>query len=286
MVNVNEAACLNALADEDAEAADLQFGVQISTGRQGGEQVTARMLVDGVVNGLAIDAADSILFPAVTMAQGQRELTVVVSDECSNVGSVSGFDEVNGQPNWSSPRSTSVVVDTLAPGLALEGVGAGAQLDANDDVDADSSNGFQLDLSARLSPFSALDAGQSIDVQINGLPATTSPSPLTVPVNLAGPIPVRVTLSPGEQNLGLRATDSCGNEGTSEIVPVTLNVDGCTSLITSFAENPAILGPGAALRMAMHCYSTLRAPLICSTRPVWVPMCSLSLTVTQSPQPM
>lgn len=246
LVNVNDAACLNALVDQDPQAEDLQFGVQISTGRQADEQITARMLIDGVVNGLAIDTADNILFPAVTMAQGQRSLTVIVSDACSNVGSVSGFAELNGQPDWSSPLSTSVIVDTLAPGLALGGVNAGAQLAAEDDVDADSSNGFQLDLTATLSPFSALDAGQSIDVQINGVPATTSPSPLTVPDNLAGPIPVRVTLSPGDQNIGLRATDTCGNEGVSEVVPVRLNVDGCTSQITSFDQNPAVLGPDAA----------------------------------------
>ena len=48
LTNIVQAACLNATADEDENTAGLQYSVQINTGREQNDTVTARMVLDGI----------------------------------------------------------------------------------------------------------------------------------------------------------------------------------------------------------------------------------------------
>ena len=73
---------------------------------------------------------------------------MTVTDGCSNVGSVSGFAQVNAIDDWTQPIAVLVLVDTIAPNLSIDGLLDGAILTAIDDADANSANGFQVDLVA------------------------------------------------------------------------------------------------------------------------------------------
>ena len=53
-------------------------------------------------------------------------------------------------PDWNQPLSVAVVVDTVAPNLAITGLNDGTILEANDDADGNSGNGFQVDVVAEL----------------------------------------------------------------------------------------------------------------------------------------
>ncbi len=246
LLNIDAASCLNSV-DDEADLDDLQFTLRASTGRQPGEEVVARFTVDGVVNGLAIESADSVEFAQVTMAQGERQIAITVTDQCGNVGSSNGFQILGDIPDWSDPIPTSVIVDTVPPNLALAGIDEGRVLVAEDDADGDSLNGFQVDVLASLLPFDGLEVGDEIGVEVNGVAATTSPNPITVPGNLAGPIPARVTLSPGAQAMRLSAIDQCGNSASSDVVNFQVDIQGCGSRIDSFPNNQVILGSAAGV---------------------------------------
>ncbi|MEE2757267.1 MAG: VCBS repeat-containing protein [Myxococcota bacterium] len=248
LTNIVQAACLNATADEDENTAGLQYSVQINTGREQNDTVTARMVLDGIEIATQQAQTDTVDFAAQTFAEGAHNLAVTVTDGCSNVGSVSGFAQVNGVDDWTQPIAVPVLVDTIAPNLSIDGLLDGAILTAIDDADANSANGFQVDLVAQLDAAAPIEEGEQIDLTINGAPAETSPSPLLAPA--AGQIvaPVRVTLSPGVQTMQLSAADVCGNAGTSATVSVELQIPGCTSNIGGFDTNPAILGAADGIR--------------------------------------
>jgi len=248
LTNLAEATCLNAAADEDGGAAGLQYGIQITTGRDVGQTVTARLSIDG---GQAISvesAADTLGFPQVPMDEGAHSVSVTVADACANMGSVNGFAQVGGQDDWTQPLPVSIRVDTVAPTLAILGLQAGTVLTGPDDADGNSANGFQVDLAAEVTPNVGLEAGQTIDVTINGAPAITEPSPVIVPENSVGPIPVRADLAPGMQSIRLATADTCGNVAESDAIDVELDIPGCASAIDSFAGNPQILGPADGIR--------------------------------------
>ena len=120
---------------------------------------------------------------------------------CANVGSVSGFGEVNGMPDWNQPLPVAVVVDTVAPNLAITGLIDGTVLAANDDADGDSGNGFQVDVVAELDQAAPLEEGQPLDFVINGAPAETSPRTVVAPAAGQTLVPARITLSPGQQSI-------------------------------------------------------------------------------------
>ncbi|MBV70089.1 MAG: hypothetical protein CMH52_01980 [Myxococcales bacterium] len=248
LTNIVQAACLNADADADANTDGLQYAVQINTGRQQGDTVTARMVLDGIEIASQQVQTDTVDFATQTIDEGAHNLAVTVADNCSNVGSVSGFVQVDGMDDWTQPAAVPLLVDTIAPNLRIDGLIDGSILTENDDADANSANGFQVDLIVQLDAASPVEEGESIDVSVNGAPAETAPSPLLAPAAGQNQAPVRVTLSPGTQTMQLSAADACGNTGTSPNVAVELQIPGCTSSISGFASNPAILGAADGIR--------------------------------------
>ncbi|MGC6416095.1 MAG: FG-GAP repeat domain-containing protein [Bradymonadia bacterium] len=248
LTNLVQAACLNAASDVDAGVDGLQYGFQITTGREPGDLVTANLLIDGALAAQEQVQVDALEFATQNLAEGAHNVAVTVTDACANVGSVSGFSEVNGMPDWNQPLSVAVVVDTVAPNLAITGLNDGTILEANDDADGNSGNGFQVDVVAELDQAAPLEEGQTLDFMINGAPAETTPRTVVAPAAGQTLVPARITISPGQQSIEVSAVDACGNAGASEAVDVDLQIPGCTSSITGFDGNPSILGAGDGIR--------------------------------------
>ena len=213
----------------------------METGREGDELVTGQLTVDGVLVSESTDAIDRFDFPALTLNEGQRQIRALVTDTCGNIGSVAGFDNINGQPNWARPLPLFTRIDSIAPGLTLGGVGG--VLAPEDDADGDSTNGFQTNATVTVSNGAGLEQGQPIELLSNGAPVSTTPDPLTA-TGEAGALAVQLTVPPGQQSLVAQATDQCGNTGTSAPVDVDVRVDGCLSQITNLPGAITVLGAG------------------------------------------
>jgi hypothetical protein len=248
LTNVSEAACLNANSDQNDLNAGLQYAIQIATGRGRDVDVTAQLVIDGAQPLSLLGATDILDFPAQTMAEGEHSITATVTDTCGNVGSVNGFAQVGGQDDWSQPNAITVQVDTIAPRLSIDGLTPDTVLNGADDADENSANGFQVDVLALVDAAGSLEIGRTIALTINGAPAVTVPAPISVTEAGGTQIPVRITLSPGQQAMQLEATDVCGNTGQSVALGFSLDIPGCGSSITSFADNPTILNAEAGVR--------------------------------------
>jgi len=242
VLNLVADSCLNAGDDIDGEAANLQYALQVETGREGDELVTGQLTVDGILVSETTDAVDRFDFDALTLRQGQRQIRALVTDTCGNIGSVAGFDNSNGQPNWSRPLPIFTRVDSIAPGLTLGGIADGQVLEPEDDADGDSTNGFQTNATVTVANAAGLEEGQSIDILSNDAPVSTTPDPFTAAGD-AEALPVQLTVPPGRQTIVARATDRCGNTGTSAPINVDVRVDGCLSRITNLPGATTILGP-------------------------------------------
>lgn len=246
LIGLDDGVCLSAADDVDPGQAGLQSTIRVQTGRAGDEAVTVAVAVDGQGAASRAEALDRIDFD-LSLPEGPLDLTVTAADACGNVGSVAGFATRDGLPDWQAPRPVAVQVDSVAPGLRLVGVDAGAELDPADDADGDPGNGFQLDLMVEVDPTAPLEAGAEVELRVGAQPAVSAPSPLIVPEDFGGLLPARLTLAGGEQILTARATDACGNTGTSPAVPITVDVPGCVSRIVGFDDNPAVRPDAAPL---------------------------------------
>ncbi|MCA9537281.1 MAG: hypothetical protein KC620_00250, partial [Myxococcales bacterium] len=267
LVGLVAGACLNGGADADPALADLQYALQVQSGRQAGEAVTAAASLDGaapVERGGALDRVD---FAPMTVGQGGHALRVTVSDACGNMGSVAGFARVGGRDDWSQPLPVAFSVDTIAPVPVLGGVRDGQVFAAEEDADGDAANGFQVDVSVGFAPGASVEGGRPIDLLVEGAPAVSSPSPLLAPADPAAIVDARLTLSGGAQSLVARATDACGNEGGSAPVRLTVDIAGCNSRVVGFAANPACSGPKTGWSTARACASTSTGRSSCSIRP-------------------
>ena len=241
VLNLVPDSCLNAGDDIDTDTANLQYALQVETGRDGDELVTGQLTVDGVLVSETTDAVDRFDFPALTLGEGDRQIRALVTDTCGNIGSVAGFDNINGQPNWTRPLPISTRVDSIAPGLTLGGIANGQTLAPGDDADGDSTNGFQTNATVAVAAGAGLEQGQSIVILSNDAPVSTTPDPLSA-TGGTDPIAVQLTIPPGRQDIVARATDQCGNTGTSSPVNVEVQVEGCLSQITNLPGATTILG--------------------------------------------
>jgi len=243
LLNLVAAQCLAAADDGDGDAADLQYQVDATAGGEEGETFTARLYIDdALAEEREVDTAQ-FLFAAATIGEGAHTLAYTVADPCGNVGSVAGFNRIGGLQDWDDPRSLAFSVDTIAPSLALGGVQDGQVLNAGNDANNNPADGFQTDVDVTFDPVDGIEAGQELRIFTGQDGVAIAGAPLLVPEGLAAPIDARITLPPGGHTLTARASDVCGNEGTSATVEVTVNIDGCGSVQTTFAQNPATVGP-------------------------------------------
>ena len=199
LVNIADSACLNADADIDGGVNGLQYTVQLTTGRAPGDSVIGRLFINGNEVSTVPSQADALSFPVQTLPEGAHEVAATVTDACGNVGSVNGFVQAAGLDDWSQPLTTAFSVDTIAPVFSIAGLVDGANLGAEDDVDGDSSNGFQIDFLAQQDAAASLEEGLPISVTINGSPGVTEPSPVLAPADPAQAVSIRATFATGPQ---------------------------------------------------------------------------------------
>ncbi|MEE2644205.1 MAG: FG-GAP-like repeat-containing protein [Myxococcota bacterium] len=233
-----EGQCLGVIADEAPDAPALQRSIVVNGGGEAGEVLDLSLFID---DGVPVIIQDSVRlqerFPAQNLTEGAHEVSVVVQDACGNSGSVAGFElRVDGEEDWSRPRTVPFTVDITPPVLQLEGIESGALLSAEDDQDGDASNGFQLDFAVRSE---GIPAGSALRLFSGESLLVGEPNPLLSAV-LGASAPVRVTLPPGPHSIQSRANDSCGNEGRSPAIPIEIEVDGCVSQITSLVEGQVL----------------------------------------------
>ena len=244
LADVVDGQCFNAAADVDA-ADGLQIGVQVRTGRQVGETVTVQLATEAEV--LPAEATDQAVFtfPVVDVPQGEVGLVATVTDTCGNVGSVSGFEQTDGQDDWGAPIPVSIRGDALVPSPTLLGVEEGRIYTLADDADADASNGLQVAVQVFF-PGEGAEPGQIITIRSGMLPLATEPAPLLAAGALA--VDALLTLPEGANALNAQVTDTCGNAGASAVVNVRATTGGCGSAIVGIAD-PA-LGPGDGVVVA------------------------------------
>ena len=242
LVNLAAAQCLNA-ADSEI-GGGMQYSISVNGGGQLDEELTAELSIDGGGAVAGVVAGDSVTFPNEAMAEGAHTLAITVTDACGNVGSINGFTQVDELDDWTQPIGVSYSVDSVAPVPSIGGVAEAQVFTDVDDVDADNTNGFQIDVDADFAPRDGIEAGQQVRWFSGAQALTTTPTPINVPDPFDAAIDARLTLPPGNHALKVKATDTCGNEGVSAIVNIDVQVDGCSSIITGFAENPTVLNSG------------------------------------------
>ena len=238
---IAEGVCLSA-ADSGAEDG-MVFSVLATAGGAIDEALMAEIIVDGGAPVAGEVDRDEIGFAALPLAEGGHSLTVTVRDGCGNVGSVTGFEQIDGVDDWSAPIPLTFRVDTVDPVPQIEGIADQQQFGPADDADGDTGNGFQLDAAVDFDPRDGIEPGQNVQWFSGAARLSTTPPTIEVPEDFDAPVPVRMTLPPGTYALQVRATDLCGNEGESDVVEIDVEVDGCGSSLTSFAVSPAVLGP-------------------------------------------
>ncbi|MEE2788681.1 MAG: hypothetical protein VX589_15160 [Myxococcota bacterium] len=244
--NLSNASCLIPDDDGDPDAQGLQYAVRINTGHQSNEVVTAVMTLNGDGAGAQTQETgdDQLTFDAATLVEGSNEVVITVTDGCGNVGSINGFAEADGAPDTTQPLPTTVVVDTVPPNFAIEGLVADTVYVAEDDEDGDATNGFQTAFNAVFAGADAIEIGQSVTVSVDVGPDTDAiPTAFSIADDFDGTLPLRATISPGEQRgIAVEAVDACGNVARVEPIRVDLDIQGCASRFTSFNQNPVYLG--------------------------------------------
>jgi len=221
LLNLEPESCLNATADEGG-AEGFQYAVQIRSGAEQGEMVEAQLSVGAEQRALNSDQ-ELLTFPQMAWAEGDLSLDLQVSDACGNVGLI---------------EDLSFRVDSQAPNLSLSGISAGQVFVEADDADANSGNGFQIDLQVNAVE---LEPAQELRLFSGESRINSDPSPLLQPEG--GALSARITLSPGEHSISAWAADLCGNEAQSEALSITLDIEGCPASLLGFEGEPSIFGP-------------------------------------------
>lgn len=231
VVNLAAQQCLN--ADDDEGAGDgLQYGLQLIAGGEVDEQGSvARLSLDGAAPVERMVVGDRVDFDALDIADGSHEIELTVADSCGNVGSVGGFVMADMLPDWNQPVPVEFRVDTVAPDGVVGGLMADAVYTEADDADGNPTNGFQRDVTVDFDPRDGLETGRTFTIRSGDLVFSSDPSPLTIPEPFDAPIAARLTMTPGQHEVVVRATDACGNVGTSAPVSVTVDISGCASSI-------------------------------------------------------
>ncbi|MGB0647163.1 MAG: hypothetical protein ACPGQS_08300 [Bradymonadia bacterium] len=235
--------CLGIASDAEQAQGGLQFTPILDVTTTAGEQVNVEVRLDGIAIFQSGPAEISrVNIPQLSLPDGNHTLVAVVSDTCGNQGSAYGFDQVNGVDDWASPVANAFSIDTVAPSVSLGGIDNERVFTADEDVDNDSSNGFQVAAQVVVDALAPLEEGQVIEVLSNGSPLSTIPTPLLMGNDPSADQLVSLTLAAGAQVLTVTTVDACGNVSpASPELNVTLDVNGCASRFNGFDSNPQVL---------------------------------------------
>lgn len=241
--NLSPFDCLGIDGDAAPAQAGLQFTPILDVAGTAGELVNVQVSLDGVTIYQSGPAEISrVGIPQLSLPDATYNLVATVSDTCGNQASAYGFEQVNGNDDWSTPLANTFSIDTVAPSVDLGGLVDGTVYTADQDADGDSSNGFQVPAQIVVDALAPLEAGQTIEVMANGTPLSTVPSPLLMGNDPSANQAVTLTLSAGAQAITVSAQDACGNtSAASSAVNVTLDVNGCASRFTDFLGGPQVL---------------------------------------------
>lgn len=228
--NVNE--CLG--QDDDLEAGgNAQYAPSISTGAQAGERLSLTLGFDGIPIQSTNTQQATFNFNPIQMNEGAHELTVVVEDECGNAGSVSGFVQNSGRPNWSAPLPVAISVDLTSPTLTLNGAAANQVFSPEDDANQSPADGFQIEMSVVVS---GIEANREIQLFSGDERLATQPIRLLTSGAAEQTLQVTLTLPPGPHSLSARTTDACDNPAQTPALPISIDIEGCSSLITNLSS--------------------------------------------------
>jgi hypothetical protein len=236
--NPNE--CLG--QDDDLEVGgDAQYAPSISTGAQDGERLSLTLGFDGIPVQSASTQQATFNFDQLQLSEGAHDLTIVVEDECGNAGSVSGFVDNAGRPNWSAPLPVPVSVDLTSPTLTLNGATVNQVFSPEDDANQSPADGFQIEMSVVIS---GVEAGQEIQLFSGEERLATQPIRLLTSGAAEETINVTLTLPPGPHALSARTSDACQNPAQTPALPITIDINGCSSLITNLSSGQ-LFGPAS-----------------------------------------
>ena len=239
LLNLTADQCLGVIDDLDETLSGIQIIPELITGVDEGEEAILILRVDNVVTQQQISVAGITSFDVQPLPEGDHTLTVTVTDACGNIGSVSGFENESGRPAWDAPISVPIRVDLQTPLLSVVGLVEGQTLAPNEDANQNSADGFQYDLTLNTAGF---EVGQEIRVYSGNQRLRTSPAQLFVTQANTEALVVRVTLPPGPHSINAQGADLCDNEVTSLNTNIVVDIQGCSSELTSIA-NDQVLGP-------------------------------------------
>lgn len=231
--------CINIEDDLEAQPG-AQYRPIASTGSVDGEPVALTLSVDGIIVQRETSSNEEYTFSTILLMEGAHQLALISEDLCGNTGSAAGFDTAQGRPNWNAPRSIPISVDLTAPTIVLNGVSDGQVLSSNEDANQSPADGFQVNISIAVT---GLEPGQELQVYSGEERLPTLPVRLLVPA--AGgqqSINTTLTLPPGIHPLSARAADLCNNNARSTTSTITIDVEGCSSQITSLVSDQ-LFGP-------------------------------------------
>jgi hypothetical protein len=230
--------CLN-IADDLEPQDGAQYQPSVNSGSNDGESVSLSLGVDGIVVQRENVSSATYTFSTILLTEGAHDLTLVAEDICGNVGSISGFNVVQNRPDWNAPIPVPISVDLTEPTLILNGINDGQILVANDDANQSPADGFQINITIDTI---GLEAGREVKIYSGEERIPTLPARLLTTISNAQTLAATLTLPPGLHALSARSSDDCGNPSSSDISAITIDVDGCSSQITSFISGQ-IFGP-------------------------------------------
>jgi hypothetical protein len=204
--NLSPLDCLGIDGDADVAQPGLQFTPLLDVVSSAGEAVNVQVSLDGITIYQAGPTEISrVGIPQLSLPDASYNLVATVSDTCGNQASAYGFEQVNGNDDWSTPLANTFSIDTVAPSVALGGLVDGRVYTADEDADANSANGFQVSAQILVDALAPLEEGQFIEVMANGNPLSTVPSPLLMGNDPSANQDVTLTLSSGAQAITVSA---------------------------------------------------------------------------------
>ena len=231
--------CINIANDLEPQAG-AQYQPVINTGAVDSETVALSLNIDGIIVQRENTINGEYTFATILLNEGDHTIAVISEDLCGNAGSVAGFETDQGRPNWNAPISLPISVDLTAPTLTLGGISDDQVLNSADDANQSPADGFQVNITIDASN---LEPGQEIKVYSGEERLPTLPVQLFAPVDESlFPLNATLTLPPGPHALSLRAADLCANGSSSPVKEITIDIEGCSSQITSLISGQ-LFGP-------------------------------------------
>lgn len=205
-----------------------EFVLAVDPGVAAGESALVEVNVDDT--SFELEGRGVIALPPLPLADGEHRLTLTVRDRCGNLGSVAGFEALDGTDDWAHPRSLGFRVDGQAPVVELRPpVGAEPPYRPSLDQGGDPRDGLQLRFEIAFAGGASIEPGQPIEIQLDG--AAAEPARITMPDPPHQLLKADVRVYPGVQRLDVQATDACGNIGRASLDAIEVEIAGCTGQV-------------------------------------------------------